>query len=266
MKKKKRLIVKEKHSVQKEVPVVHVKDIDDFILEVVRQRQLPNTESLLLKVGLDEGQKMMKICLSVIHLLGEQDQAKKRFEEGFKDSGVKKVMMLAVTPAKEMYENLKVLLDLIKCSSTRLRLRYSADFKCIALLCGIGAASSTHPCPFCNWKYGDGFKHAALRTFRMIIDQYEAWMASGGKQCDIKHYYNCKNNPLPVFTDPECLVLTVFCLPVLHIMQGLVNTLFKAIEAFFPGIAAWPKRLHLKREDYHGKIYKVRASSFFFFP
>ena len=88
MKKKKRLIVKEKHSVQKEVPVVHVKDIDDFILEVVRQRQLPNTESLLLKVGLDEGQKMMKICLSVIHLLGEQDQAKKRFEEGFKDSAL----------------------------------------------------------------------------------------------------------------------------------------------------------------------------------
>ena len=256
--KRKKLILKEKLTVEKEAPVVHVKDMDEFILEVVRVRQLPNTESLLLKVGLDEGQKMMKICLSVIHLLAEDDQDKKKFEQGFKDSGVKKVFLLAVTPGKETYLNLKLLLDIIKCSSTRLSLRFSADYKCIALLCGIGCAASTYPCPFCLWKYGDEFKRATLRTFQMIMDQYQAWMDSGGKDRDIKNFFNCKNLPLAVYTDPEILVLAVFCLPVLHILQGIVNTLFRAIEKFFPGITAWPKRLHLKREEYHGKIYEVR--------
>ena len=256
------MILKEKKTVLKEVPIIHVDGLDEFVKEAAALRKLPNMESLLLKVGMDKGQQMLKICLSIIHLLAEEDPNKKAFEQRFKDSGVKKIFIVAVTPGDETYENLLQLLQLAGFETTQLDLRFAADYKCINLLCGIGSASSTYPCPFCLWdhKAGDdcpsseGWEH---RTFQMIVDQFEAWKDSGGKDRDNKHFFNCKNRPLPVFRNPDTLVQDVFCLPVMHILQGVVNTMFKAIEAFFPGIVAWPKLLHVQRKEHHGKVFEV---------
>ena len=112
---KKTILLREKKTVKQEVPVIHVSDIDQFVKKVVEVRELPNKESLLIKIGIDEGQKLLKICLSVIHLLGESDPDKKVFEQkNAKDSGVKKVFIVGVTPAKETHSNLKTLLLLIR--------------------------------------------------------------------------------------------------------------------------------------------------------
>ena len=99
--KKQKLILKEKKNIRKDVPVAHVEDFDNFAKEIRVQRKLPNMETLLFKCGVDEGQHLLKICLSVIHLLAEKDPSKKKFEAPFKDSGVKKVFVIAVTAAKE---------------------------------------------------------------------------------------------------------------------------------------------------------------------
>ena len=252
------MLFREKKTVSQEVPVVHVDNIDTFVEEIIAMRKLPNKESLLLKMGLDEGQQMMKVCLSIIHTMAEDDPDKKQFEQRFKDSGVKKVFIVAVTPAKETYPNLKALLHLIGCDNTQLIIRISADIKCILLLCGLGCAASTHPCPFCLWRFNAGdVGEWELRTFQAIIDCYRRWMASGGKEKDAKKFFNCKNLPLPVYSDAALLVLQVFCLPVLHLLQGIFNTIFKAMEKFFPGIVAWPKLLKQKREVYHGRIFEV---------
>ena len=180
------------------------------------------------------------------------------FEQRFQDSGVKKIFLLAVTPAKETYKNLESLLHLIGCDQSKLNIRVSADFKCINLLSGIGCASSTHPCPFCHWRSDAGADgEFELRTFQTIIENHQQWLAAGAKEKDLKQFFNCKNLPLPLYTDAALFILAVFCLLVLHCLQGIFNTIFREIEKWFPGIVAWPKMLHQKREEYHGRIFEV---------
>ena len=256
---KKTMIMKEKKTVEKDLPVIHVRNLDEFVEKVVTERQLPNKETLLIKLGIDEGQKMLKVCLSIIHLLAEDVPDTKAYQRRFLDSGVKKVFLVAVTPAKETYGNLRKVMELLGCQSSKLHLRISADIKCINLLCGIGCALSTFPCPFCLWRYDAGdIGDSELRSFQSIIDSYNAWKESGGKAKDLKHFYNCKDLPLPIYNDPNQLVNSVFCCPVLHILQGIFNTMFKDAEEKFPGIAAWPKALNQKREEYHGSIFEAR--------
>ena len=243
---------------EQEVLVVHVANIDEFIEKVMEIRKLPNEESLLLKIGVDDGQKLLKVCLSVIHLLGEMDPDKKVFEQQFKDSGVKKVFIIGITPGKETQPNLEKLLSLTGFQNTRHKIRIVTDIKAMNLILGIGCAASTHPCGFCHWRSDAGDEGEwDLRTFLSILDNYQRWMDSGGKKVELRKYFNCQNAPMKVYPDESSLVISVFCLPTLHLLQGVFNTIFQRIEAFFPAIALWPKMLKLKREEYHGRIFEV---------
>ena len=127
-KKKKTIILREKKTVVQETPVIHVQDIGVFGGEVVPDlRGLPNIESLLFRLGIDEGQKLLKVSLSVIHLLAEMDPDKKVFEQRFKDSGVKKAFVVGVVPAKETHSNLEKLLDLIGDTAVEISTEWTLD-------------------------------------------------------------------------------------------------------------------------------------------
>jgi hypothetical protein len=252
VKKKKEVIKAEK------VPVVFCSDLNGFVDKVTELRDLPNQETLMIKFGVDEGQGLLKIGVSIIHLLahlpGHQSKQK------YLDSGVFKVFVVAVTPGEETYDNLVVLFEKAGFREFKLPFVIAADLKAVAALVGTSSAgSATYPCPGCLWDRRMGAERGGeMRTFGMCIDSYQRWMKETGRKDGLnKNYFNCKFMPLPVYPSPETLILDVFMFPTVHVLQGVFNHMFQELEKVFPGVKEWPRRLHQKRQNYHNKIFEV---------
>ena len=173
---------KRKVTRREKVPVVYCKDLSRFTEEVIRLRRLPNHETLLLKFGVDEGQGFLKVTLSIIHLLGHTDREKTTFKSRLKDSGVKKIFIVSITPGKETYENLFTLLKSLNIPAYTFPFQIAVDLKVIAAMVGLSSSSSaTFPCPICLWQKKDGADgEAPMRTFEQALDDYERWMQEMG--------------------------------------------------------------------------------------
>lgn len=97
--------------------------------------------------------------------------------------------------------------------------------------------SSTHPCAFCRINKTDlGVKHGLLRTIGTIAQNSTLWKAQGGTKKTAKTFFNCINAPL--FHGNEATrILDVCAPPSLHILLGLMNTLYNAVAEYNPEIA-----------------------------
>ena len=81
------------------------------------------------------------------------------------DSGVKKLLLLALAPnTKECYENLKLILDALKVFEVEGDFTIASDMKLFAILLGIQPASSTFPCLWCEGEKHEYAPDAPLRT------------------------------------------------------------------------------------------------------
>ena len=95
----------------------------------------------------------MKICLSAFDLnepVSLQEKGKK-FGKIFKNSGVKKVLILAIVPdIPENYWNLKKLW--IESGIHRIKQKFviATDLKLCNILLGLMSQSSLHPCCWCD--------------------------------------------------------------------------------------------------------------------
>jgi hypothetical protein len=174
--KKKEVIKAEK------VPVVFCSDLNGFVDKVTELRDLPNQESLVIKFSVNEGQNLLKIGVSIIHLLahlpGHQSKQK------YLDSGVFKGFVIAVTPGKETYDNLVVFFEKAGFRDFKHPFVIPADLKAVAALVGTSSAgSATYPCPGCLWDRRIGVeRRGELRNFGMCIETYQRWMnETGGK-------------------------------------------------------------------------------------
>ena len=73
----------------------------------------------------------------------------------FKSSGVKRMFILAISPMKESYSSIKLLLDKLDLIVEEdLEDIYAADLKCYNLVVGLGNHRSRHPCLYCFWENG----------------------------------------------------------------------------------------------------------------
>lgn len=70
---------------------------------------------------------------------------------------------------------------------------------------------------------------ANFRTIGSIVMNYSNWQASGGKKNDAKNYANCIQQPV-VTGDSNKLILDVIPPPELHLMLGVVNTVFDHMQ------------------------------------
>ena len=85
-------------------------DLCKFVDLVLQKRSLENSESLLVKVGIDGGGDFLKICLSVFDIDNLVSGNKVGLSKKFKDSVVKKVFLIAAVPdVPENYQNVKKL-------------------------------------------------------------------------------------------------------------------------------------------------------------
>lgn len=76
-------------------------------------------------------------------------------KDRFKSTRVKRTMLLAISPVKENYESVRLLLRKLDLDDVEIEDFFSQDLKCINLVCGLGNHHSSYPCALCLWKNGD---------------------------------------------------------------------------------------------------------------
>ena len=85
-------------------------DLCKFVDLVLQKTSLENSKSLLVKVGIDSGGGFLKICLSVFDMDNLVSGSKVGLSKKFKDSGLKKIFLVAAVPdVPENYQNVKKL-------------------------------------------------------------------------------------------------------------------------------------------------------------
>ena len=98
-----------------EKSLAYCTDVNAFVTEIIAERGL-DPERTIVQIGLDDGQGLIKVMMTIKTLEDDQHLVlmdKKRRSSysdyaplKFKDSGVQKLMLLAVAPVCEKYENL----------------------------------------------------------------------------------------------------------------------------------------------------------------
>ena len=72
-------------------------------------------------------------------------------------------MMLACSPIKETYNNVKDLLKLLSFNEWKFPYKFTADLSCINKLCGLGNHRSLFPCYLCLWSEKKGFEKGSRK-------------------------------------------------------------------------------------------------------
>ncbi|KAJ8679232.1 hypothetical protein QAD02_015019 [Eretmocerus hayati] len=181
------------------------KDIEGLFSHI---QQLRGTKKVHKKIGLDGGGGFMKICASLQSLdedcttLAQPSRKRKRqtYEEGiaaqdFRDSGVKKLLILAVVEnAQENSENVRKLWKSLKLDE--LDFTIATDLKLANILAGLMSHSSTCPCCWCDVEKDNLSRCGNYRTWEDCEDQFKKWQKSGSNKKQAKKFKNCVNEPI----------------------------------------------------------------------
>ena len=169
------------------------KDIPGLISKIRTERNISSDtpdENLLLKIGLDGSGGFLKVCLSLVLLDDNEQSSMKRrrsFCESpctyFKDSGVKRLLLLAVAPSvQENYENLLKLWINLGLHTFEEELYIASDLKLTNILLGLMAHGATHPCAWCDSRKGSLHLDGNPRTFETLKTSFWEYMDDGRKK------------------------------------------------------------------------------------
>lgn len=234
--------------------LVYCKDLDGFIQHVKDERGVSECH---LKLGIDGGGGFLKICLS----LQSTDEVistnyRSKYCDGiaakrFKDSGVKKIFIIGLVQSlQENYENVTKLwsaLNLNNFSGT-----IATDLKLANILAGIMSHSSLYPCTWCYAVKDKLDETGPVRTIKNVTDNYLNWSHAGSIKANAKKFKNCIH--LPVIKGNDKTFLEVIPPPELHLMLGVVNTLYANMlkDGFGKDATDWAKSCNVEREVTHG--------------
>lgn len=112
--------------------------------------------------------------------------------------------------------------------------------------------SSSYPCTWCYAKKGNLDERGIYRTLGNIMQIYNLWCESGSRKEKAKNFCNCIHPP--VFTSNEDKTfLQIIPPPELHLLLGVVNTLFDKLLAEFEDDATkWARLCNVQREITYG--------------
>lgn len=228
-------------------PVVYVQDAKDFIQNLHGKMSL-DMEKTFLKVGIDNGQGFLKMCLLIVNK-----------ESNVFANSVKEVEILAVVPdVQESYKNVKILWD--KINMNELSTLISADLKMDNIILGIQSHSSSCPCYICDAKNprekGVDWPKGTARTLGNIRENYDLWSKAGSHPKKAKDFKSCTN--LPMFQDEnDDDIPTIQLVPPceLHLLLGPVNHMVDELRSIWPEVDDWVAGMHafLRGQD-HGKL------------
>ena len=229
-----------------------------LINHVLEKRCLAK-ENALIRIGLDGGGGFLKVCSSIFDVEAPISSALQsgRFGKKFKDSGVKKVLILGIAQGvQENYVNLKKLwinigLDKLKDYDFTI----ATDLKLANVILGMQNHSSTPPCCWCNTNKDNLHKKGNIRTLaslnELFADYFDANLKSKSKvkSMDFGNVIHC---PLIDLPDNEIPVYQKVPPPELHLMMGTVNHVLAQLENVWPGVHGWYQSINVKKTDYHG--------------
>ncbi|CAH1099096.1 unnamed protein product [Psylliodes chrysocephalus] len=179
-------------------PVAFCKDLHSLIEHINEERH--NSE-ILLKFGIDGGSGFLKICLSM-QSLAEPNHTTSSFSKyickNFKDSGVKKLIVIAIASnTQENYSNIAKLWSLLKINEFTGVI--ATDLKLANILLGIMTHASSNPCTWCYAQKGHLDKPGLDRTIGNSLQHYQEWFEAGAVRKDAKKF--------KTFTGNSCKIL-----------------------------------------------------------
>ena len=230
--------------------VTYCKDVGSLIKHVKEAR---NVGEVNLKFGIDGGGNFLKICLSILRTeTGPVEEKRRRtYKEGtatekFKDAGVKKLFILALVQcSQENYENVRNLWTALNLNDFEGTV--ATDLKIANIMVGIMCYSCQFPCTWCFAEKNNLEERGQLRSIQNTLENYQKWQSAGAIRSKAKNYMNCINSP--IFTSAsDRLFLEMIPPPELHLMLGVVNTLFtKMLMEFEDQALKWAKDCHVER-------------------
>ena len=124
----------------------------------------------------------MKICLSVFDFKNSTSPSKVLAKE-FKDSGVKKVLVIGiVSNVQENYINLKALWINIGIHLLNKDFTIATDLKLCNILLGLMSHSSLHPCCWCDVDKHNLDKKGNQRTLGSLSKIFWSYYDAGGSK------------------------------------------------------------------------------------
>ena len=160
--------------------------------------------------------------------------------------GGSKIIILAIVEnVSEGYHNLKTIIDLINLStlqSSSNNFKYAFDMKLANVFFGIGTASSTYPCSWCDLPKNYftnpllSMENKYLRTIGSIKENALKYQAAaskhkGKKKLTSAPFFSCEQLPLCGSNiDDSTLVIDLLPPMELHILLGITNV------ALFPSL------------------------------
>ena len=190
---------------------------------------------------------------------GRSSSSEKTLSKKFKDSGVKKVIILGIAPGvEELYNNVKKLWVNIGLHNLERPFTIATDLKLCNVLLGLMTHSSMHPCCWCDIDKNNLAKKGKQRTFESLNDLFWMFFDSQASKENAKEYGNVIHLPMIVENvDPSTPVINVVPPPELHLMLGPVNHMYDQMNKVWPQSDDWLKSCFVrKKKDYHGGAFE----------
>ena len=143
-------------------------DVNEVVERVIKMREIDES-NMIVRIGMDGG-GFMKVCLSVFDMHQEKKE-QGRLKNRFKDSGVKKLLILAIVPdIQENYINVKRIW--LEAGLDKIHQNYTiaSDLKLCNILLGLMSHSSSHPCCWCDIGKNDLNNKGTPRTIKSLLD------------------------------------------------------------------------------------------------
>ena len=113
--------------------------------------------------------------------------------------------------------------------------------------------STSHPCCWCNIKKGELRRKVKQRTIANFTSLFRDYFEGQTDKKDTKLYGNVIHPPIILDNlEDSTPVVEVIPPPELHLLIGLVNTLYYELEQVWPKCQDWIKGSNVKNTDYHG--------------
>ena len=208
-------------------------DLNGLLNKIIDERQI-NEENMLVRIGMDGGGGFLKVCLSAFEFENEENNSeKRRIVERFKNSGVKKVFIIAAVPdVQENFYNVKRIWHEVGLDSLTRKFTIATDLKLCNILLGLMSHSSSHPCCWCDVRKGDLRSKGVSRTIQSLTDQFWSYFGANATKKDAKEFGNVIHTNVFArgHVDPSTLIILLVPPPELHLMMGPVNTMFDALS------------------------------------
>jgi hypothetical protein len=86
---------------------------------------------------------------------------------------------------------------------------------------------------------------------------YQSFQGDGGRKERAKFHHSVSNDAIIFKSKSDDIrVLEVCAIPTLHCFLGIVNKTFGEMSKIIPEVDEWPKKLHVKKDNYHGSVFE----------